>query len=96
MSTLPHRAEVDYCAGCFVPSTIEFDGLCIDCVDLRASPFWVLEGKKHAFLYAPQTAHYTEFCRICGKGRDSALHDGSMPVEALYQTHHQTQQGDAA
>lgn len=62
---------------------------------MRESPYWAPGGRVHAFLYAPTTTYQTEFCRACGKGRDSVLHDGTSTMAAVYETHHQSQ-GDAA
>lgn len=88
-------SEENVCGVCHVPSRQIEDNLCFDCRDMADSPYYVAEGKTHAFLYAPTTTYQTEFCRACGKGRDSSLHDGSSTMADVYTTHHATQ-GDAA
>lgn len=84
------------CQNCWVPSRAPLtDTLCQDCQELHHSPYGAARALQHPFLYAPATAHAPEFCRVCGKPRDAAVHDGSSSMAELYRTHHQSQ-GDAA
>lgn len=84
------------CQGCYVPTRAPLiDTLCQDCTELHDSPYGAARALQHPFLYAPATAHAPEFCRVCGKGRDSQMHEGSSSMAELYRTHHATQ-GDAA
>lgn len=81
-------SDENVCQACWVPTRAPLtDDVCQDCQELHDSPYWAA-GQVHPFLYAPATTHATEFCRVCGKGRDSQMHAGSSSMAELYTTHY--------
>lgn len=80
------------CSRCFCPADVLIYNLCRDCEEFKRSPYYVKEGQRHAFMYAPSLQHgaNNEFCRVCGKPRLSDLHDGTATTaDMLWTTHYE-------
>lgn len=77
------------CDTCHCPMwATSMSDTCRDCTDYHQSPYYAGRTKSHAFMYAPSTTSMGgEFCRVCGKPRDSTLHNGqTVSQQDIYET----------